>query len=135
VCTGKDGAVYISTSNRDWNPGAGFPKAGDDRILKISPASYAQFPLLKGSVAGTVSKMNGQELYLQYCASCHKPDLKGVPGTFPSLKESALVKDSTQKLREVIVNGRKNKNGMGMPAFDFLKEEELIVLINYIRKK
>lgn len=135
VCAGKDGAIYISTSNRDWNPGKGFPNQGDDRILKISPAREARFPLLKGDLAVSVSNMNGQQLYQQYCASCHKPDGKGVPGIFPSLQESAMVKDSTQKLREVIIYGRKNKNGMNMPAFDFLKEEELTALINYIRKK
>jgi quinoprotein glucose dehydrogenase len=33
VAVGQDGAIYVGTSNRD---GRGSPKAGDDKILRIS---------------------------------------------------------------------------------------------------
>jgi glucose/arabinose dehydrogenase len=36
VAVGPDGAVYLATSNRD---GRGEPREGDDRILRIAPAS------------------------------------------------------------------------------------------------
>lgn len=133
ICVGKDGAVYISTSNRDWNPATGFPKKGDDRILKISATTNALHPVLKGSSAGAVTKLNGEELYKQYCASCHKPDGSGVHGVFPALKGSAVVNGSSQELIDLLLKGRKGKDGSAMPAFSFLKDEEMRALINYIR--
>ena len=133
ICAGKDGAVYISTSNRDWNPASGFPKQGDDRILKISATTKATHPVLKGSSAGAVTKLNGEELYKQYCASCHKPDGTGVQGVFPALKGSAIVNGSSQELIDLLLKGRKGKDGSAMPAFSFLKDEEMRALINYIR--
>ena len=35
ICVDDKGQVYIGTSNRDWNPSAGYPKPGDDHILQI----------------------------------------------------------------------------------------------------
>ncbi|WP_207625652.1 PQQ-dependent sugar dehydrogenase [Niastella populi] len=133
VCSGKDGAVYVSTSNRDWNPGTGFPKQGDDRILKITPAGKAIYTVLKSSSAGAVIKLNGQELYQQYCASCHKPEGTGVKGIFPALKNSAIVNGSAHHLIELLLKGKKGKDGSAMPAFSFLKDEEMTAVINYIR--
>lgn len=133
VCAGTDGAVYISTSNRDWNPGTGFPKQGDDRILKITPTAKATYTVLKSSSAGAVTKLNGQELYQQYCASCHKPEGTGVKGIFPALKNSAVVKGSAQQLIELLSEGKKGNDGSAMPAFSFLKDEEMTAVINYIR--
>lgn len=36
ICISPAGDVYVSTSNRDWNPSAGFPKPTDDKILRIA---------------------------------------------------------------------------------------------------
>ena len=38
VAVGPDGAVYLTTSNRD---GRGSAREGDDRILRIAPAGRA----------------------------------------------------------------------------------------------
>lgn len=133
VCVGSDGAVYLSTSNRDWNPGSGFPKSGDDYILKISATNKAVHPLLTSTEAVANKQLDGHQLYQQYCASCHKPDGTGVKDVFPALKGSALVKDSVQQLIDVIVKGRNGKEGSAMPAFSFLQENEVQALVNYIR--
>lgn len=133
VCVGTDGSVYFSTSNRDWNPGKGFPKQGDDRILKITPTSKAIHPLLKENTTNTITKLNGEVLYLQYCGSCHKPDGTGVNGVFPALKASPVVNGSLYELIKLIDEGRKGKDGAAMPAFSFLKEDEMNAIVNYIR--
>ncbi|MBL7698952.1 MAG: hypothetical protein JNK79_12380 [Chitinophagaceae bacterium] len=36
ICISPAGDVYISTSNRDWNPAPGFPTSSDDRIIKLT---------------------------------------------------------------------------------------------------
>lgn len=36
ICISPAGDVYLSTSNRDWNPSEGFPTPTDDRILRIT---------------------------------------------------------------------------------------------------
>lgn len=37
VCISPEGDIYLATSNRDWHPTCdGFPKKGDDRIIRIS---------------------------------------------------------------------------------------------------
>lgn len=39
ICISPAGDVYLSTSNRDWNPSEGFPKPTDDKILRITKGS------------------------------------------------------------------------------------------------
>ncbi|RZK92751.1 MAG: c-type cytochrome [Pedobacter sp.] len=135
VCTDKDGAVYIATSNRDWNPSQGFPLVGDDKILKISKADQATHKVLSAKEPEMVNRVSGKNLYLQYCASCHKEDGKGVLGTFPALAGSAKVNANPKNLIPVLLNGINNQGAGGaMPAFNFLKDDEAAAILTYIRK-
>ena len=75
----------------------------------------------------------GEKTYMGYCAACHQPTGMGIPGVFPALKGSAIVNGSSQELIDLLLKGRKGKDGSAMPAFSFLKDEEMRALINYIR--
>ncbi|WP_443936806.1 PQQ-dependent sugar dehydrogenase [Pedobacter sp. MW01-1-1] len=135
VCTDREGAVYLTTSNKDWNPTPGFPLAGDDKILKISPAEKAVREPLKGLKVNEGNLLSGKALYNSYCASCHKEDGMGLSGVFPALKASTKVTGQADQLIHVLLKGVPNQNGTAaMPAFTFLKDEEAAAILSYIRQ-
>lgn len=151
VCVSPDGDVFLSTSNRDWNPVAGFPKENDDRIIRISrkvdvsrkqTASRSQPDQLRKSAPDQKGKEStpGAMLYANYCASCHKADGSGVMGTFPPLKGSPKVTAHKTDLIKVILNGVSGplivdgvKYDMEMPALNFLSDQEIADLVQYVR--
>ncbi|MEZ0453428.1 PQQ-dependent sugar dehydrogenase [Sphingobacterium thalpophilum] len=136
-----NGDIYFCSSNRDWNPQKGFPKADDDVIYRLRLSDRATAPVLKPQAAGNdaLEKKNGQVLYDAYCASCHKADGKGLTNTFPPLAQSKLVNGNPKTLLKLLLHGLKGQKVQGikyegaMPAFAFLKDEEIIELANYIR--
>ncbi|MDD5272481.1 MAG: cytochrome c oxidase subunit II, partial [Methylovulum sp.] len=76
---------------------------------------------------GLVSK--GAGLYAKNCSTCHLPDGKGVPGAFPALTGSAVVKGDIKAQANLIINGKG-----AMPAFGkMLKADELAQIITYTR--
>ncbi|WP_343702026.1 PQQ-dependent sugar dehydrogenase [Chitinophaga sp.] len=136
ICVSPAGDVYIATSNRDWNPGKGFPIQEDDRILRLSPIAKTANPVRPlGPDTLTVSLSKGQALYKSYCESCHKSDGKGVEGSFPALDGNKIVNGKPQALVAVILKGKSGtlKSGEQMPAFSFLSDADVTSITNYIR--
>jgi len=85
--------LYVNANEMAW-------------VLRITPAPPA------------AAKMNGQQLYLRQCASCHKADRKGTPPEFPSLEQVSdrLAEDD---IRGLILNGAGRMPGfrqLGRPA-------------------
>lgn len=142
MCVAPNGDIFLTTSNRDWNPQPGFPKPTDDRIIRLRPVKKAlKDNLLTEDKPATPAKVDGAVLYKNYCASCHKEDGLGVKNSFPPLKGSARVKDSNSLLTIVLkgLDGKQAidgvKYGTMMPSFAFIKDEELSSLLSYISKQ
>ena len=77
-----------------------------------------------------LKKDRGEVLYQQYCAYCHHKDRIGLEG--PPLFSKTL-----KKYRDLDTLAKKIKNGFPqtlMPKFDFLKNNELIEIAQYIKK-
>ena len=153
ICVSPEGDVYLSTSNRDWNPAEGFPGEKDDRILKIS--------ILKNKKSSSLSKTEskpvaikspaapkakakssdaGALVYNNYCASCHKADGTGVPGSFPPLKGTSYVRGNKGDLVRLVLQGLSGpitvegiKYDMEMPSFAFLSDQEVADVVQYVR--
>ncbi|MGK9118635.1 PQQ-dependent sugar dehydrogenase [Olivibacter jilunii] len=134
VYASPDGTVYMATSNRDWNPN-GFAEENDDRILQIKKVdksiSTANL-VLKAKIASNTKEMRseGEILYTNYCASCHKPNGRGLTGTYPSLLHNKIVEGETAEFIRLILHGKNE-----MPSFSFLNDKDLAIVLSYVRKK
>lgn len=144
LCVSPAGDVYLSTSNRDWNPAPGFPKKGDDRIVKLTRSTSAH--------QNTIARVNmplksapaklppGSKLYMSYCASCHKSNGNGVAGTFPPLSGSEYVTGSKGKILSIVMKGLNGgfavkgiKYNQEMPSFAFMSDEQIRLVVNFVR--
>ena len=132
ICVSPSGDVYIATSNHDWNPMTD-PDTLDDRILRIARVEDAVKTPLVAKVVNQESKvdLDGESLYQQYCFSCHKEKGRGLEGIYPALAGSSIVKDK-QKLIKMVLTG-KRRSDYAMPAFNFLKDQEMEKILNYVR--
>lgn len=135
ICVSPAGDIYLATSNRDWNPGKGFPIAADDRIIRLSPVPDAKgLTLVPGAAAApTVPVAKGPAIYKSYCEACHKPDGKGVSGSFPALDQSKIVMGKHEALINILLNGSKSSATEQMPAFQFLADEDIAAVATYVR--
>lgn len=134
LTVGPDGAIYLSTSNQDWNPQPGFPLPGDDKILKISPTQTQSTNSISPVKATEVVALDGKQLYQSYCASCHKEDGAGVEDVFPAMAKNPLVSGDPKPLIELLLQGKASANGaQAMPAFSFLDNREAAEILSYIR--
>lgn len=71
----------------------------------------------------------GASVYAKNCSACHLPDGKGVPGAFPAITGSAVVKGDINAQVNLVLKGKG-----GMPAFGkMLKADELSEVITYTR--
>jgi glucose/arabinose dehydrogenase/cytochrome c2 len=149
VCVSPDGDVYVSTSNRDWNP-LGIPAPHDDRIIRIARISgLDNLTKMKGNEAVSYnsgkepvpqSLTAGETLYNSYCASCHKQDGKGITGSFPTLVKNPIVTGEKKLLITILLKGaagipnaNKTKYGERMPAFSFMNDQQIADVVTYIR--
>lgn len=135
LCVSPSGDVYLATSNRDWNPGKGFPKEHDDRIIRLSPiVSAGNLKVLpKSANLNTASLAKGAVLYASYCEACHKPDGRGIKKTFPALDRSKVVTGDATALVALVLKGSKKNTGEQMPGFAFMPDEDLAAITSYIR--
>ena len=77
---------------------------------KAAAAAAADAASKEWSAQELIAK--GEKIYANNCSSCHMPDGSGMPGTFPAITGSAIVKGDINKQIDIMMNGK----GM-MPAF------------------
>ncbi|GGQ04194.1 cytochrome c oxidase subunit 2 [Shewanella litoralis] len=73
----------------------------------------------------------GEQVYLARCAACHQPNGAGLPGVFPSLIGSPMIKGPVQGHLDIVING---KPGTAMQAFaKQLSAQDIAAVITYER--
>lgn len=89
-----------------------------------------------GGIVDGGSGIDGNKLYESTCAVCHQSNGNGVPGAFPALAGSGIVKDPNPTMHIKIVLFGKNDNpnyGPMQPFGDELTDEEVAAIVNHER--
>ncbi len=97
-----------------------------------------QVKILDSSSGGSAPLLDGKALYATHCQACHQENGEGLPGAFPSLKNSPVViADDPELLIDVIMNGYDARPEYAvMPAVGTnagLSAEEILAIISHER--
>ncbi|GGZ83611.1 alcohol dehydrogenase [Ignatzschineria indica] len=82
----------------------------------------------------------GAVLYVEHCAICHRRDGNGVPRIFPALNlNNAVIGDNADSVIQLILSGGEtaltpyDRMAFTMPEFDYLSNEHIALIVNFIR--
>jgi glucose/arabinose dehydrogenase/cytochrome c5 len=138
VAVGPDGSLYISETQkgRIWR----VIYTGES---SVAPRSPTVAPNVAPSAPRPMEALNarGQELYGQFCASCHMAEGTGVPNLQPSLVDNAVVKGDPALLLRVLLHGpaaalpanRPTYSNVMPPFSGILDDQQIADLTNYVR--
>ena len=115
-------------------------------LKQLSPAANKMLELPQKEDTTTDILLSGQYrdpgaiLYVEHCYTCHRADGEGVPRIFPALNlNSAVIANNAQSVIQVTLEGGKmpetpaDRMAFTMPAFNHLSDDEVSLIINYIR--
>jgi len=76
----------------------------------------------------------GQKVFENNCADCHRMNGQGLPDKFPALDKNPFVLGDPAKVIDTVLQGRKGKLGQ-MPTWkDTLDDRQTAAVITYIRQ-
>ena len=76
----------------------------------------------------------GQKVFEDNCADCHRLNGKGLPGTFPAHDGNPFVVGDSKPVIATVLNGRKGNLGR-MPTWkDKLDDQQIAAVISFIRQ-
>jgi mono/diheme cytochrome c family protein len=147
LAEGPDGTLYITESNygKVWRVMYGEnPKRFNTNQL----TSMEDRKALSHIRTPDVNEDNLQkdlspskQLYSTFCSPCHQQDGKGAPGNIPPLAASEWVQGDKVPLIDIVLHGMNDVievNGDSyigiMPAYHFLSDEDLALILTYIRQ-
>jgi cytochrome c oxidase subunit 2 len=103
---------------------------GDQKRLADEAAALA-----KAALSETLSQEDlmarGEQVYMANCAACHQPNGAGLPGVFPTLLKSPIIKGPVMDHINIVFNG---KSGTAMQAFGKqLTAKDIAAVVTYER--
>lgn len=77
-----------------------------------------------------IEELDGQQLYVTSCSTCHQEGGVGIEGVYPALADNPFVAlDDPLVVAQTVVHGR-----AGMPAWDTsLTDTEIAAILSYLR--
>jgi len=76
--------------------------------------------------------LKGKQLYLSVCATCHLPDGRGMVS---HLVGSQWVLGNEDILIRIVLQGKRGRADMDMPAHPNLDDESIAAILTYLRKE
>ncbi len=148
LAEGPDGSLYITESNRGkiWrifyseNP----QHFSSDALAKME--RHKGLPHIKTPDPINDNLMQnlsqGEQLYQQFCGTCHQRDGQGSPGRYPPLVKTPWVTGPVEKLITLTLAGMSGlievsgeKYNAPMPSHHFLPDQDLAEILTFVRKK
>ncbi len=99
--------------------------------MTVKRFSLAVFAASLGLAAASAvhAAPSGQQLFLDNCSACHRPNGVGVKGAFPALVADPIATGDAKAAAFRVLNGRG-----GMPAFKTsLSDETIASILTYVR--
>lgn len=76
----------------------------------------------------------GQKIFQENCADCHRSNGQGLPNKFPALDKNPFVLGDPAKVIDTVLQGRQGKLGQ-MPTWkDTLNDRQAAAVVTYIRQ-
>ncbi len=105
--------------------------------MKLLVAMFSVAVLLMATLAlGQGDKdllKQGQDIYDNTCADCHRSNGEGLPNKFPAHKGNPFVLGDPLPVLHTVLNGRHGKLGQ-MPAWGGkFNDQEIAAVVSYIR--
>jgi nitrite reductase (NO-forming) len=106
----------------------------DPKIPSQGPGKFEQPYDLKASIE------RGKEVYTGNCQGCHMENGEGLPDVYPPLAKTDYIKKDAKHLINIVLKGREGevtvngkKYNTPMAAQDYLSDEQIADVYNYIR--
>ena len=112
---------------------------GGNQGEKPQPVDTSMFTEVKKASKTAEKQHPGESVYKAYCATCHQPNGKGVPGMYPPLTPNVYIENKDSVIYVVLtgmqgkieVNGEIYNNFMA--PHGHLSDRELAEVISYVR--
>lgn len=114
-------------------------------VISALSAASDELPskkLPRAGAEGDAARADGEALYMEHCATCHKQDGSGYVTVIPPLAGSDYIAADVQRLVSVTVDGLSGPvtvNGLRyegvMPAMSHLSDLEIARILNYVLRK
>lgn len=147
LATGPDGSLYVTDSRKGkiWRIMFKGEKDAFGSAQLAAMENRKSLPHIKtpDEIEDNLQKhlADDQKLYNTFCGTCHQQNGKGARGRMPPLAGTDWVTGDKSRLINIVLNGLQGNievNGESynsvMPPHRFLQDEEIAVILTYIRK-
>jgi glucose/arabinose dehydrogenase len=150
LAVGPDGSLFVSDSQKGkiWKisykgkrTAFGTAQLAGMKKRQLTATNIKTPDPVKDNLDEKRVMARGEQLYMQYCRSCHQRSGAGDGNRYPPIVRSEWVRGDSSRLINVMLKGLqgpitvsgKEYNNV-MPAFQFLNDQDLSELLTFIRK-
>jgi len=103
---------------------------------------FVPFVLFLSGCAKDPVLVQGETIFMSYCATCHQKDGKGIPTAFPSLHNSEWVSGDKGRIIRLVLRGMQGSIEVNGETFNnvmtqhsFLSDAQLAAVLTFVRQE